>query len=445
MKDPARAFEKRYEEWTDFFGALGEVPYRATQICAWLWKRCVFDPGAMTDFGKGLRETLANTLDFRPPKIVMCERSKDGTRKFLMEMTDGVRIESALIKQGERTTACLSTQAGCPIGCPFCNTGDGGFERNLSAGEIASQFVAMEAHLGRKIDNLVFMGMGEPFLNTEALLEAIRILNHPKMRELGIRHMTVSTAGVVPGIAALAESGLGVRLAVSLHAPDNALRDELVPCNTSWPLEELLSALHEYQRRTKDRVTIEYALFRNKNDSLEHARRLVKLLRGLHAFINLIPANENGGGYERSTPESTLRFQSVLESAGFETAIRMEHGGDIDAACGQLRRRRKEKEEPGSAPHREGRTDVRTKEEPRVSTKGRTKNGRRKTSTGRTEREKPNRQDAGLNARSRAGDEKRPAPKEREGRPPSAGRAQNRDRGPDRTERAPGGTPRRVR
>ena len=126
-------------------------------------------------------------------------------------------------------------------------------------------------------------------------LEAIRILNHPKMRELGIRHMTVSTAGVAPGIAALAESGLGVRLAVSLHAPDNALRDELVPCNTSWPLEELLSALHEYQRRTKDRVTIEYAPFRNKNDSLEHARRLVKLLRGLHAFINLIPANENGG------------------------------------------------------------------------------------------------------------------------------------------------------
>lgn len=327
-----------HDEWVLWLGGLGQPSYRAGQLCGWIWKRGVSDVDAMTDFSKAFRETLRERLDFRIPEIVREERSKaDGTRKFLIQLTDGVKVETALLKQGDRLTACLSTQAGCAIGCPFCATGSSGFERNLSAGEIAGQFIAMEKHLGREINNVVLMGMGEPLLNTEAVLRAIRMLNDPKMRGLGIRHITLSTAGIVPGIQELAASGLGVRLAVSLHAPEDELRDELVPCNTNYPLEDLMSALRDYQRTTGDRVTIEYALFKGKNDSLEHARKLVRLLHGLHVFVNLIPASENRGGFERSLPEKILRFQSVLKSAGFESEIRVERGGEINASCGQLR------------------------------------------------------------------------------------------------------------
>jgi 23S rRNA (adenine2503-C2)-methyltransferase len=189
------------------------------------------------------------------------------------------------------------------------------------------------------------MGTGEPFLNTDATLNAVRILNSPKMRGLGIRHITISTAGIVPGISEFAESGLGARLAVSLHAANDELRDELVPCNSSYPLKVLLASLHDYQRLTGDRVTIEYALFKGRNDTLEDARGLVRLLHGLHTYVNLIPGNENGLGYTRSDPENILRFQSVLKSAGFESAIRTERGQEINAACGQLRNS-VEKEEP---------------------------------------------------------------------------------------------------
>jgi 23S rRNA (adenine2503-C2)-methyltransferase len=333
------AFDLGFDGWAEFFASQGQPSYRAGQICAWLWKRRVFDPEGMTDFGKELRASLAASLDFSLPEVVRSERAKDGTRKFLLEMRDGARVETALIKQGDRLTACLSTQAGCPIGCPFCATGTSGFDRNLTSGEIAAQFAVMEQSVERDIQNAVLMGMGEPFLNTEAVLGAVRALNHPKMRGLGVRHITVSTAGIVPGIEALAASGLGVRLAVSLHAPDDALRDEMVPCNTSYPLKALVAAMKDYQEKTGDRLTIEYALFKKKNDTLEHARRLVRLLHGLHAFINLIPANDNLNGYERSAADDTLRFQSVLKSAGFETEIRVEHGSDISAACGQLKGR----------------------------------------------------------------------------------------------------------
>ncbi|MDR1019435.1 MAG: 23S rRNA (adenine(2503)-C(2))-methyltransferase RlmN [Synergistaceae bacterium] len=340
MTDGKRwAFDLSFDGWTKFFAGQGQPSYRAGQICAWLWKRRVFDPEGMTDFGKELRAALTASLDFSPPEIVRSERAKDGTRKFLLEMRDGTRVETALIKQGDRLTACISTQAGCPIGCPFCATGTSGFERNLTSGEIASQLAVMEQSVARDIQSVVLMGMGEPFLNTEAVLDAIRALNHSKMRGLGVRHFTVSTAGIIPGIEALAASGLGVRLAVSLHASDDELRDEMIPCNTSYPLKELVAAMKDYQEKTGDRLTIEYALFKKKNDTLEHARKLARLLHGIHAYINLIPANDNLNGYERSAPDDTLRFQSVLKSAGFETEIRAEHGSDISAACGQLKGR----------------------------------------------------------------------------------------------------------
>lgn len=338
-----------HDEWVPRLAELGQPSYRAGQLCNWIWKRGVFDVESMTDFSKAFREKLGELLDFRIPEIVREERSKtDGTKKFLIQMADGVKVETALLKQGDRLTACLSTQAGCAIGCPFCVTGSSGFERNLSAGEIAGQFIVMEKHLGREINNIVLMGMGEPLLNGEAVFKAIRMLNDPKMRGLGIRHITLSTAGIVPGIQALAASGLGIRLAVSLHASEDELRDELVPCNTNYPLEELMQALRDYQQMTGDRITIEYALFKDKNDTLDHARKLVRLLHGLHVYVNLIPANENKGGFERSKPETVLRFQSVLKSAGFESEIRVERGGDIKASCGQLKA--KDEGEDASAP-----------------------------------------------------------------------------------------------
>ncbi|MDR1482485.1 MAG: 23S rRNA (adenine(2503)-C(2))-methyltransferase RlmN [Synergistaceae bacterium] len=337
MKPPS-AFDRSYEDWLSIFEEIGQPSYRAGQICGWLWRRGVTSPSEMTDFSKPLREQLASMFDFTPPVIEDESRSGDGTRKFLMRLPGGAKIETAVLKQGDRVTACLSTQVGCPVSCPFCATGAGGFERDMSRGEIAYQLVVMEKFLGREINSVVFMGMGEPFLNTDATLGAVRILNNPKTRGLGIRHMTISTAGIIPGINALAESGLGVRLAVSLHAADNELRDELVPCNTSYPLDELIPVLHEYQRATGDRITIEYAMFKGKNDSLDHARSLVRLLRGLHSYVNIIPANAVTPRYSRSLPRDILRFQSVLKAAGFESEIRVERGREISAACGQLKR-----------------------------------------------------------------------------------------------------------
>lgn len=332
------ALEKDFDGWASYFASIGEPSYRAAQMCGWIWKRGVTDAASMTDFGKALRERLSETLDFSFPEIARTAKSGDGTKKFLVRMSDGAEVETALLKMGPRVTACVSTQSGCPVGCPFCVTGADGFVRSLTAGEIAYQFVAMERAVGRPIHSAVFMGMGEPFLNTDATLGAVKILNSPKMRGLGIRHITVSTAGIIPGIEAFAASGLGARLAVSVHAVRDELRNELVPCNSRYPLRPLMASLRDYQKISGDRVTIEYALFKDVNDSLEDARGLVRLLHGLHAYVNLIPGNANRGGYARSSPEAALRFQSVLKTAGYESEIRTERGGEINAACGQLRR-----------------------------------------------------------------------------------------------------------
>lgn len=330
------AIEKNSAEWAEFFAQIGEPSYRAGQMCAWLWKRGVFDPNEMTDFSKPLREKLTEALDFYVPRVVNVERSSDGTRKFLLEMSDGVKVECALMKQGPRLSACLSSQAGCPVGCPFCSTGISGFERNLTKGEIASQFAVMEKSVGRQIQSIVFMGMGEPFLNMDEVVGAIAMLNDKKMREIGIRHMTVSTAGIVPGIMRLADEGPSVRLAVSLHAPTDELRAELVPCSSRYPLAELMDSLRYYQEHTGDRITIEYSLFASVNDTIQHARKLVALLRGIKAYVNLIPGNATAS-YKTSLPQDTLKFQSVLKSAGIESEIRTPKGRDIHAACGQLK------------------------------------------------------------------------------------------------------------
>ncbi|PKL05121.1 MAG: 23S rRNA (adenine(2503)-C(2))-methyltransferase RlmN [Synergistetes bacterium HGW-Synergistetes-1] len=341
MTDKIYALDLDNSEWSQILDKeFGEPRFRADQICQWIWQKRAFDVAEMTNLSKTLRDLLESKIDFGAPLLIKEQRSSiDGTRKYLWQLRDGQSVESVLMRQGERLTACISTQVGCPLGCTFCATGLSGYVRNLSAGEIAGQFLAMERSVGRDINNAVYMGMGEPFLNTEAVLKSVRMLNDPDMRNLGIRHIAISTSGIVPGIRDLAASGLGVRLAVSLHAADDDLRSSLMPVNETFPLDELRKAMQEYQKTTGNRITIEYALFGGINDSVEHARLLLRYLKGIHVFINLIPFNQVDGRYEKPSPENILKFRSVLVTAGFEAEIREELGSDIDAACGQLRRK----------------------------------------------------------------------------------------------------------
>lgn len=341
MTEKIYALDLDNSEWIKWLAEELEQPkYRANQICQWLWQKHTYDVESMTNLSKTLRDSLAERVDFGTPVLIKEQRSGvDGTRKYLWRLRDGHSVESVLLRQNDRLTACISTQIGCPLQCTFCATGLSGYIRNLSAGEIAGQFLAMEKELGREINNVVYMGMGEPFLNTDAVLKSVRMLNDPMMRNLGIRHFTISTSGVIPGIRELAESGLGVRLAVSLHAADDELRSLLMPVNHTFPVGELRDAMQEYQKTTGDRVTIEYALFGGVNDGVEHARALVRYLKGIHVFVNLIPFNSVDGRYEKPKSEDVLRFRKVLETAGFESEIRQEQGADIDAACGQLRRK----------------------------------------------------------------------------------------------------------
>ncbi|MCF0247844.1 MAG: 23S rRNA (adenine(2503)-C(2))-methyltransferase RlmN [Synergistes sp.] len=340
MNEKRYALDLNCEEWREYIEkGLGEPKFRADQICQWLWQKHTDSADGMTNLSKALREKLDEKFDFAYPEVLREQRSSDGTKKFLWRLRDGETVESVLMKQEHRLTACISTQVGCPLGCLFCATGLSGFVRSLSAGEIAGQVLAIEKAIGREINNVVYMGMGEPFLNTEEVLRSVRMLNDPKMRGLGIRHITISTSGIIPGIEELAESGLGVRLALSLHAADDELRSMLMPVNQTYPLAEVRKALQQYQEKTGDRITIEYALFGGVNESVERARELARFLKGIHVFVNLIPCNSVDDRFQKPKAEDVLRFRSVLQSAGFETEIRAEQGADIDAACGQLRRK----------------------------------------------------------------------------------------------------------
>ena len=350
------AFEYTLEDWQDYITSIGGAKYRASQIAEWIWKKHATSADEMTNLSKALREKLQEDFDFAYPEILLTQKSKDGTRKFLVKFTDGETVEMVLMKYGARLTLCLSTQVGCPLGCTFCATGASGFSRNLTAGEIAAQFLLAEKVASRDLSNVVYMGMGEPFLNTEAVLKSIRLLNNEKLRGFGIRHFTISTSGILEGIEALSASSLPVRLAVSLHAADSELRSFLMPVNETNPLPELRKCLLDYQAKTNDRISFEYALFGEVNDTVERARELVHFLRGIHSFVNLIPYNSTGGRYKAPTPEAVLRFKSILETAGFETEIRTSMGQDIDAACGQLRRKVAGAED--SKPDSYTRTDV---------------------------------------------------------------------------------------
>ena len=320
--------------------SLGEKPFRARQIYEWVYKRKVEDFTQMSNIAKSLRDSLGEKYQFSRLAIHKKQQSqRDGTAKYLFKCSDNELIESVFLPHEGRNTACLSTQVGCAMACAFCATGDSGFGRNLTPGEIVSQVLMMEEDQKAEIHNLVLMGMGEPLHNWKAVRESMATLLEPAGRNWGPRKITLSTCGVVSGIDELRDSGLKLRLAISLHAPDDETRSMIMPINKRYPLKELMRACRDYQEATGLQVTFEYTLFKGVNDSTEKARAVGKLLRGLDAKVNLIPYNPVSDKFKAPDFDTVIAFQNTLRAAGLVAMVRTEKGGDIDAACGQLRRR----------------------------------------------------------------------------------------------------------
>jgi 23S rRNA (adenine2503-C2)-methyltransferase len=319
---------------------LGQPRYRGRQTFQWVQARRVRDVEAMTDLPRSLRPVLAGRITLRRPDIARIQRSLDGTRKFLLRLEDGEDIESVLIPEAGRLTACLSTQVGCPLACRFCLTGLMGLRRNLTAAEIVGQVLALQdcVEEGERISNLVLMGMGEPLLNFAQVERALRILGDGFGANFSARRVTLSTAGHVPGIRKLAASDLGINLAVSLNATTDAVRDAIMPINRRWPIAELLDACRAYPLPRRRRLTFEYVLLEGVNDSPGDARRLVGLVRGIRCKINLIPFNPAPDLPDRApAPDRVEAFQEVLHAGGLTATVRESRGWDISAACGMLR------------------------------------------------------------------------------------------------------------
>jgi len=326
-----------------FFADMGEKRFRAAQVLQWLHHFGVDDLNAMTNISKSLRATIAEQAMIAGPEVVSDHTASDGTRKWVLRMAGGSDIETVFIPDGNRGTLCISSQVGCQLNCTFCSTARQGFNRNLSTAEIIGQVWTARRLLDQPdtrpqaVTNVVFMGMGEPLLNLSAVTDAIDIMLDDHGYGLSRRRVTVSTAGVIPAFAALRER-VPVSLAVSLHAPTDELRNQLVPLNRKYPIAQLLAACKTYvAEESRQKVTFEYAMLRGINDQPSHARTLAKLLQKVPAKINLIPFNPfPDAPYQRSDDETILRFQQILITAGLITTIRRTRGDDIDAACGQL-------------------------------------------------------------------------------------------------------------
>ena len=332
------ALELTLNDWQILFAEWGEQKFRAAQVCQWIYAKKVFNYHEMSNLSKTLREKLSNNILMNLPVLIRQQNSRDGTKKFLWQLSDGARIESVLLNHGSYKTACISSQAGCPLACAFCETGANGFTRNLTRGEILGQFLTMEKLNGADIHNIVFMGMGEPFLNEANVFSAIRSLNDKNMRNLGARHITISTSGIVPGIEDLADFEIPLRLSLSLHAPNDNLRSKIMPVNKTYPLQKLITALKRYRDRTGERITIEYALIDHVNDAPEYAYEMAALLDGLEPYINIIPFNPipSKPEFKRSDNSRVKEFCRALTELHIEFELRKERGGDIMAACGQL-------------------------------------------------------------------------------------------------------------
>jgi 23S rRNA (adenine2503-C2)-methyltransferase len=328
----------------DYFAGLGEKSFRSSQVIQWIHQKAVIDFQQMSNLSQALRNHLQAKTVIHMPEVVYDATSTDGTRKWLLQLDDGNRIETVYIPEDDRGTLCVSSQVGCALDCSFCSTGRRGFNRNLSTAEIISQvwlatrLIDEEKKPGRKVTNVVLMGMGEPLLNFDNVVRAVRLMMDDFAYGLSKRRVTVSTAGVVPAIDRLGDV-LDMRLAVSLHAPDDELRNSLVPLNRKYPLTELMAACRRFieKQNARSRITFEYVLLDGVNDTDQHARELIKRVKGIPTLMNLIPFNPfAGSGYKTSPVKRVERFNKILADAGITTVVRRTRGDDIDAACGQL-------------------------------------------------------------------------------------------------------------
>lgn len=339
MKENIKNFD--LDELKEKLKKISEKSFRAEQIFKWLYQEKVNTFNDMTNLSLELRKKLDEKYNIGNFKIIKKLESIDGTKKYLFDVQDekGNLIESVLMKYHHGYTVCVSSQIGCRMGCKFCASTGIPFARNLETGEIVEQILAIEKDSNIKVSNIVFMGIGEPFDNFENVMNAINILNNPKGLNIGARHISISTSGIVPKIYELADKKIQCTLSVSLHSSNDKTRSEMMPINNLYPIDELMKACKYYIEKTNKRISFEYALAKDNNDNLEDAKQLVKLLRGMLSHVNLIPINKiEDGKYIKSTNENIIKFRDYLNDHGIVATIRRELGSDISAACGQLRK-----------------------------------------------------------------------------------------------------------
>lgn len=343
-------YDFTFEQLQEFALSQGWKKFRGQQIFQWLYRKRVQSFDEMSDLSKETRDCLKENFIINPCKVVTKQVSSDGTTKYLFELEDGSYIESVLMVYEYGKSICVTSQVGCNMGCDFCASGLLKKRRDLTSGEIVAQVMSVQKDLdenGDRISNIVVMGTGEPFDNYDNVMDFAATVNHDRGLAIGARHITISTCGIVPKIREFALAQTQYNLAISLHAPNNELRNKLMPINKAYPLEELMSAIEYYTTLNNRRLTFEYILLQGVNDTDEHVNQLAKLIKGMNAYINLIPYNEvDEHGYRSVNTKKAMVFYDKLMKKGIRCTIRKEHGGDIDAACGQLRAK-KERERNG--------------------------------------------------------------------------------------------------
>lgn len=335
-------YDLTYEEMEEYFLNMGSKKFHAMQLFTWLYEKRVESYFEVTNIKKELLDNISSDYSIDRLKIVSVEEDVD-VSKYLFELYDGEHIEAVLMRHDYGNSVCISSQVGCNMGCRFCESGRRKKVRNLETYEMVLQILMIEKLLGERVSHVVVMGIGEPFDNYDNLCRFLKIINHPKGMAIGARHITVSTCGVVPKILEFSEFPLQINLAVSLHAPNNEIRDKIMPINKAYPLEKLIPALKTYLERTNRRITFEYILLKDINDSTKCAEELAKLVKGINCYINLIPYNETENiGFKRTNTIQIMRFYDILKKNNVNVTIRREFGGKISAACGQLRSKKEE-------------------------------------------------------------------------------------------------------
>ena len=335
-------YDLTYEEMEEYFLNIGSKKFHAMQLFTWLYEKRVESYSEVTNIKKELLDNISRDYSIDRLKIVSVEEDVD-VSKYLFELYDGEHIEAVLMRHDYGNSVCISSQVGCNMGCKFCESGRSKKVRNLETYEMVLQILMIEKLLGERVSHVVVMGIGEPFDNYDNLCRFLKIINHPKGMAIGARHITVSTCGVVPKVLEFSEFPLQINLAVSLHAPNNEIRDKIMPINKAYPLEKLIPALKTYLERTNRRITFEYILLKDINDSTKCAEELSKLVKGINCYINLIPYNETENiGFKRTNTIQIMRFYDILKKNNVNVTIRREFGGKISAACGQLRSKKEE-------------------------------------------------------------------------------------------------------